>query len=87
MPKMRFFSVVSFVQQVFRSPQYIQYTLYFCVLQVGLPATVNVSVRRHKTGYSLYSYEDLSTTELVEDLGTVLDLYSDAWFGSIRAGD
>jgi spermidine/putrescine transport system substrate-binding protein len=53
----------------------------------GLPATVNVPARRHKTLHALYSTEDLSITELVEDLGSVLDLYSDAWFGSIRAGD
>jgi len=53
----------------------------------GLPATVNVPARSYKKGSAMYSYEDLSNTELVEDLGPVLDLYSDAWFGSIRVGD
>jgi len=53
----------------------------------GLPATVNVPARQHKTGKSLYLAEDLSNTELVEDLGHALDIYSDAWFNSIRAGD
>jgi len=53
----------------------------------GLPSTVNVPARRHKTGHSLYYAEDLYNTELVEDLGHDLDLYSDAWFNSIRAGD
>jgi spermidine/putrescine transport system substrate-binding protein len=53
----------------------------------GLPATVNIPARRHKIGHSLYYAEDLSITELVEDLGRDLDLYSDAWFNSIRAGD
>jgi spermidine/putrescine transport system substrate-binding protein len=53
----------------------------------GFPATVNVPARDYKKGHSLYSFEDLSYTELVGDLGPYLDLYSDAWFGSIRAGD
>jgi len=53
----------------------------------GLPATVNIPARRYKTGYALYSVEDLKNTELVEDLGEMLDFYSSAWFNSIRAGD
>jgi spermidine/putrescine transport system substrate-binding protein len=55
--------------------------------EFGLPATANIAARKFKTGYSLYSEEDLQNTELVEDLGAALDLYSDAWFNSIRAGD
>jgi spermidine/putrescine transport system substrate-binding protein len=53
----------------------------------GLPATVNLPARRYKKGYSWYSAEDLQKTILVEDLGPALELYSDAWFNSIRAGD
>jgi len=53
----------------------------------GLPATVNVPARRYKTGFSMYSAEDLRNTELVDDLGAALDYYSTAWFNSIRAGD
>jgi spermidine/putrescine transport system substrate-binding protein len=53
----------------------------------GLPATVNVPARQYKTGRSWYSAQDLFDTELVDDLGPVLDLYNDAWFNSIRAGN
>jgi len=53
----------------------------------GLPATVNIPARKLKTGYSLYSAEDLIITELVEDLGAELDIYNDAWFNSIRIGE
>jgi spermidine/putrescine transport system substrate-binding protein len=53
----------------------------------GLPATVNIPARKYKTGYSMYMAEDLFNTELVEDLGDSLDLYSEAWFNSIRAGN
>jgi spermidine/putrescine transport system substrate-binding protein len=55
--------------------------------EFGLPATVNVPARQFKTGFSFYSEEDLQLTELVDYLGPALDLYSDAWFNSIRAGD
>jgi len=53
----------------------------------GFPATVNVPARQHKIGYSFYSAEDLENTELVGDVGSMMELYSDAWFNSIRAGD
>ena len=53
----------------------------------GLPATVNLPARRYKKGISMYSAEDLFNTELVEDLGPAHDLYSNAWFNTIRAGD
>jgi spermidine/putrescine transport system substrate-binding protein len=52
----------------------------------GFPATVNVPAREYKTGPSWYSAEDLANVELKVDLGSVLDLYNDAWFNSIRAG-
>jgi len=53
----------------------------------GFPATANVPARLHKTGDSWYSAEDLSSVELKNDLGPVLDIYNDAWFNSIRIGD
>jgi spermidine/putrescine transport system substrate-binding protein len=53
----------------------------------GLPATVNIPARRYKTGHSWYSETDLFTTELVVALGSEIDLYNDAWFNVIRAGD
>lgn len=53
----------------------------------GLPATVNVPARELKTGPSWYSAEDLLNTELVDDIGEHLEIYNDAWFNSIRAGD
>jgi len=53
----------------------------------GLPATVNMPARTYKTGYSFYSAEDLLRTELVQDLGANLDIYTNAWFNSIRVGN
>jgi len=52
----------------------------------GLPATVNIPARRYKKGISLYSEKELLNTELVEDLGESLELYTQAWFNSIRVG-
>ena len=51
------------------------------------PATANVPARLFKTGGSMYSEEDLINTELVTDLGSVLDLYNDAWFNTIVVGN
>ena len=53
----------------------------------GLPATVNIPARIHKTGLSCYSAQDLLNTELVDDIGPGLDIYSEAWFNSIRIGN
>ncbi|WP_461246305.1 extracellular solute-binding protein [Treponema sp. R6D11] len=53
----------------------------------GLPATVNIPAREHKKGTSMYSEADLLHTQLVEDLGESLELYTNAWFNSIRVGD
>jgi spermidine/putrescine transport system substrate-binding protein len=49
-----------------------------------LPSTVNVPARKYKTGGSLYTAEDLANTELSEYLDQALELYSDAWFNTIR---
>jgi len=55
--------------------------------EFGFPATVNIPARKYKTGLAMYSEEDLQITELVEDLGPTLDLYTDAWFNAIRSGE
>jgi spermidine/putrescine transport system substrate-binding protein len=53
----------------------------------SFPATANVPARRLKKVDSIYSESDLLKTQLVEDLGESLELYTDAWFNSIRVGD
>jgi len=53
----------------------------------SFPATVNIPARRYKTGDSLYTEDELINTELLDDVGTALDLYNDAWFTSIRVGE
>jgi len=53
----------------------------------GLPATVNIPARLHKRGASRYQIGDLAGRELTDDLGESLNLYNDAWFNSIRAGN
>jgi len=55
--------------------------------EFGLPSTVNIPAREVKSGFAFYSEEDLQVTELVEDLGGTLDVYSDAWYNSIRSGN
>jgi spermidine/putrescine transport system substrate-binding protein len=71
-----------FIDFIHRPDIYAEFTDAF-----GLPATVNIPARQRKKGDSLYNAEDLRNTELVEDLGPALDIYSSAWFNSIRAGD
>ncbi|MCL2763815.1 MAG: extracellular solute-binding protein [Treponema sp.] len=53
----------------------------------GFPATVNVPARELKQGPSWYLAEELANVELKRDLGSALDIYNDAWFNSIRAGE
>jgi len=53
----------------------------------GFPATVNIPARQHKKGIKLFTEEELSTTELVEDLGDSFELYTNEWFNSIRVGN
>ena len=53
----------------------------------GLPSTVNVPARQYKTGPSWYQAEDIVNSELKYDLEDTLELYTDTWFNSIRAGD
>jgi spermidine/putrescine transport system substrate-binding protein len=53
----------------------------------GFPATVNVPARQYKRGPSWYEAGDLVRTELKEDVGSALDMYNNAWFNTIRAGN
>jgi spermidine/putrescine transport system substrate-binding protein len=53
----------------------------------GFPATVNVPARQYIEGPTWYQPEDIADTELKDDLGDALNLYNDAWFNSIRAGN
>jgi len=50
-------------------------------------ATANIPAREHKTGGSLYTMEEITSVELLDDLGLALDIYNDAWFNSIRVGE
>jgi len=70
-----------FIDFIHRPEIYAEFTDEF-----GFPATVNVPARQLKAGFAFYSEEDLEMTELVEDLGLTLDIYSNAWYNSIRAG-
>ena len=52
----------------------------------GFPATANVPARQFSQGPTWYSAEDLANVELKIDLGEALELYNDAWIGSIKIG-
>ena len=71
-----------FIDFIHRPEIYAEFTDIF-----GFPATVNIPARRYKKAVPLFSAEELLKTELVEDLGSAIDLYNDAWFNSIRAGN
>jgi spermidine/putrescine transport system substrate-binding protein len=53
----------------------------------GFPATVNIPARQYIQGPTWYQVEDIMYTELKFDLGETLELYNDAWFNFIRAGN
>jgi len=53
----------------------------------SFPATANIPARQYKTGRSLYTVEEITSGELLDDLGPALDMYNDAWFNSIRIGE
>ena len=71
-----------FINFIHRPEIYAEFCEYF-----GFPSTVNVPARQLMTGTSYYQPEDIAHTELKDDLGDALELYSDAWFNSIRVGD
>ena len=53
----------------------------------GFPATVNIPARRLIQGPTWYQMEEIADKELKYDLGDALELYNNAWFNSIRAGN
>ncbi|WP_461246306.1 extracellular solute-binding protein [Treponema sp. R6D11] len=71
-----------FIDFIHRPEIYAEFTDEF-----GFPATANVPARKFKKEASMYEAEDLLNTEIKFDLGSDLDLYNDAWFNSIRAGE
>jgi len=55
--------------------------------EFGLPATVNAPARRiTRNSIPMYLEPELARTELVEDVGDAYQLYTNAWYNSIRAG-
>ena len=71
-----------FIDFIHRPEIYAEFTDEF-----GFPSTVNIPARQLKKEEPMYEEEELYHTELVEDLGPTLDIYSDAWFNSIRSGE
>jgi len=56
--------------------------------EFGLPASVNVPARQiARNSIPMYHESELENTELVEDVGDAYELYTNAWFNSIRAGN
>jgi spermidine/putrescine transport system substrate-binding protein len=71
-----------FINFIHRPEIYAEFCDFF-----GFPATANIPARQLKTGDSWYEPEDIAGTELKYDLGEALELYNNAWFNSIRAGN
>jgi spermidine/putrescine transport system substrate-binding protein len=71
-----------FINFIHKPEIYAEFTDEF-----GFPATANVPARKFKKKASMYEAEDLGSTEIKFDLASDLDLYNDAWFNSIRAGE
>jgi spermidine/putrescine transport system substrate-binding protein len=71
-----------FIDFIHRPEIYAEFTDAF-----GFPATANIPARALKATPALYSAEDMTNTELKDDLGDALELYNDAWFNSIRVGE
>ena len=71
-----------FIDFIHRPEIYAEFCDFF-----GFPATVNVPARQYIEGPTWYQPEDIAHTELKYDLGNSLELYNNAWFNSIRAGD
>lgn len=51
------------------------------------PSAVNIPARQLKTGGQMYSVEDMINTELINDPGSALEYYINAWFNLIRIGN
>ena len=68
-----------FIDYIHRPEIYAEFVDTF-----SFPATVNIPARKLKTGGSLYTVEELTGTELSEELGAALEYYTNAWFNSIK---
>jgi len=71
-----------FINFIHKPEIYAEFTDEF-----GFPATANVPARKFKRKAPMYEAEELLNVEIKFDLGSNLDLYNDAWFNSIRAGE
>jgi len=71
-----------FINFIHKPEIYAEFTDEF-----GFPATANVPARKFKRKAPMYEAEELLKVEIKFDLGSDLDLYNDAWFNSIRAGE
>ena len=71
-----------FIDFIHRPEIYAQFVDTF-----SFPASANLPARRYKNGDSMYTVEELANTELTVELGSVLELYTDAWFNTIRIGE
>jgi spermidine/putrescine transport system substrate-binding protein len=71
-----------FINFIHRPEVYAEFCDFF-----GFPATVNIPARRFIAGPTLYKAEDIIGTELKYNLEDALELYNNAWFNSIRAGN
>ena len=71
-----------FIDFVHRPEIYAEFCDYF-----GFPSAVNIPAREYIEGPTYYQVEDFSHTTLKNELGEALELYNDAWFNHIRAGD
>jgi len=71
-----------FIDFIHRPEIYAEFCDFF-----GFPATVNIPARQFIEGPSWYRPEDIAGTELKYDLEDALELYNNAWFNSIRAGN
>ncbi|GMO25599.1 MAG: extracellular solute-binding protein [Termitinemataceae bacterium] len=69
-----------FINFIHRPEIYAEFVNYF-----GLPATVNIPAREFVENPA-YSTDDLSVTEVKEDLGESVDIYNDVWFNKVRIG-
>jgi len=70
-----------FIDFIHRPEIYAEFTDVF-----GLPATVNVPARKLKKTKASFEEIELIRTELVQDLGKDIGLYTDAWYSSIITG-
>jgi spermidine/putrescine transport system substrate-binding protein len=71
-----------FIDFIHRPEIYAEFCDFF-----GFPATANAPARRFIEGPTWYQQTDIAGTELKDDLGAALELYNNAWFNSIRAGN